>query len=200
MPLATQAKLLRVLQEREVLRLGSHTPVKVDLRVVAASNAQLQAEVAEGRFRADLYYRLDVVTLRLPPLRERRDDIPALFRHFADGAALRFQREPADLPAALAERLLAHAWPGNVRELKSAAERHVLGLPALAGPENDAAPGARSLQGALEAIEALLIEDALKRHKGQIETCCRELDISPATLYRKLKQHGLAAGEHRTDS
>ena len=197
MPAPAQAKLLRVLQEREVLRLGAASPLKVDLRVVAASNAALEGEVAAGRFRADLFYRLDVVTLRLPPLRERRDDIPALFRHFAAGAALRFSRPPAELPPALGERLLAHAWPGNVRELKSAAERHVLGLPALAGAPGEGAAGGRSLQGALDAIESLLIEDALKRHKGQIEPICRELEVSPATLYRKFKQHGLAADTHR---
>jgi two-component system C4-dicarboxylate transport response regulator DctD len=164
---------------------------------VAASNATLATEVAEGRFRADLFYRLDVVALCMPPLRERRDDIPALFRHFADGAALRFSRPPAALPAALGERLLAHAWPGNVRELKSAAERHVLGLPALAGADGHTAASGRSLQGAIDAIEALLIDEALLRHRGQIEPTCRELEISPATLYRKLKQHGLAADLHR---
>jgi two-component system C4-dicarboxylate transport response regulator DctD len=197
MPLALQAKLLRVLQEREVVRLGSHQPIAIDVRVVAASNEALEPQIAQGRFRADLYYRLNVVGLHIAPLRERRDDIAALFRHFAQGAALRFQRELPDIAPALTDRLLAHGWPGNVRELKSAAERHVLGLPALAGA-SDAPPAAgRSLQATLDALEALLIEDALRRCKGQVDEVCRELEVSPATLYRKLKAHGLQAQEHR---
>ncbi len=197
MPPALQAKLLRVLQEREVVRLGANKPIAVDVRVVAASNAELEPQIAQGRFRADLYYRLNVVSLKLAPLRERRDDIAALFRHFAQGAALRFQRDAPELLPALADRLLAHAWPGNVRELKSAAERHVLGLAALPGAPGDDAASGRSLQTSLDAIEALLIEDALRRHKGQVDAVCRELDLSPATLYRKLKQHGLQLQEHR---
>jgi DNA-binding NtrC family response regulator len=197
MPAPLQAKLLRVLQEREVVRLGSNQPLAVDVRVVAASNADLAPEIAQGRFRADLYYRLNVVGVMLAPLRERRGDIVPLFRHFAHGAALRFQRKAPELPPALADRLLAHGWPGNVRELKSAAERHVLGLAALgAGSEAGAVPQ-RTLQATLDAIEALLIEETLRRCKGRIDDACRELDLSPATLYRKLKAHGLQADEHR---
>jgi len=202
MPTALQAKLLRVLQEREVPRLGTNQMQPVDVRVVAASNAELEALVAQGRFRADLYYRLNVVMLSLPPLRERRDDVLPLFRHFVRDAALRFQRAQAEgdeLPAPLVERLLAHPWPGNVRELKNAAERHLLGLPAFAG-DAPASHGAASLQATLDALEALLIEDALKRHKGQVEATCRALDLSPATLYRKLKLHGLQLEAHRDDS
>jgi DNA-binding NtrC family response regulator len=197
MPLALQAKLLRVLQEREVVRLGANKAIAIDVRVIAASNADLEPEIAQARFRADLYYRLNVVGLRLVPLRERRDDISALFRHFVDGAALRFQRPAPELPPALADRLLAHGWPGNVRELKSAAERHVLGLPALPGDARAELASGRSLQATLDALEALLIEDALRRCKGNIDAVCHELDVSPATLYRKIKAHGLQVQEHR---
>ncbi len=197
MPLALQAKLLRVLQEREVVRLGANKAIAVDVRVVAASNAELGPEIAQGRFRADLYYRLNVVSLQLVPLRERRDDIAALFRHFVHGAALRFQRPVPEMPAALSDRLLAHGWPGNVRELKSAAERHVLGLPALPGEAPAEVAAGRTLQATLDAIETLLIEDALRRCKGHIDAVCRELDLSPATLYRKIKLHGLQAQGHR---
>ena len=201
MSAALQAKLLRVLQEREVPRLGSNQAQAVDVRVVAASNEPLQPLVAQGRFRADLFYRLNVVTIALPPLRERRDDVLPLFRHFLRGAALRFQREvaqPDALPPPLVERLLAHAWPGNVRELRSAAERHVLGLPAFVDADA-AVASAASLQASLDALEALLIEDALQRCKGQVDAVCRALDVSPATLYRKLKQHGLQLDSHRSD-
>lgn len=196
MPASLQAKLLRVLQEREVVRLGSNQPVAVDVRVVAASNADLAPLIESGRFRADLYYRLNVVTLQLRPLRDRRQDIAGLFEHFARGAALRFQRPLVPTPPGLREALLAHAWPGNVRELKSAAERHVLGLPALAALPGEAAPG-RSLQATLDALEALLLEDALRRCKGRVDAVCEELDLSPATFYRKVKAHGLQAQEHR---
>jgi two-component system C4-dicarboxylate transport response regulator DctD len=200
MPAALQAKLLRVLQEREVQRLGANQPQRVDVRVVAASNAALEPLVVQGRFRADLFYRLNVVQLALPPLRERRDDVLPLFDHFMRGAALRFQRPAPELGAPLLEQLLAHPWPGNVRELKSAAERHVLGLPALLRDASVDQASHASLQSTLDALEALLIEDALKRHKGHVESTCRALDVSPATLYRKLKAHGLQAESHRDDS
>jgi two-component system C4-dicarboxylate transport response regulator DctD len=193
MPPPLQAKLLRVLQEREVVRLGSNKPIGVDVRVVAASNAPLAPLIEQGRFRADLLFRLDVVKLELPPLRERREDVAALFELFARRAALRFGvAAAAETPAGLVERLLAHEWPGNVRELKSAAERHVLGLPALAGAGAADVPG-RSLQATLDGLEAMLIEAALARHKGRVDAACRELDVSPATFYRKLKAYGLQA-------
>ncbi|HEV7912383.1 MAG TPA: sigma-54 dependent transcriptional regulator [Albitalea sp.] len=197
MPPSLQAKLLRVLQEREVLRLGANQPQAVDVRVVAASNAELAPMIASGRFRADLYYRLNVVSLQLPPLRDRRDDVPALFEHFRRGAALRFDRPLPALPGSLSERLLAHGWPGNVRELKSAAERQVLGLPALNDGIAEGGAG-RSLQATLAALEGMLIEDALRRSKGNVEAVCRELELSPATFYRKVKEHGLPM--HRESS
>ncbi|HEX6706528.1 MAG TPA: sigma-54 dependent transcriptional regulator [Albitalea sp.] len=188
MPAALQAKLLRVLQEREVQRLGANQATPVDVRVVAASNDDLEPLIAQGRFRADLYYRLNVVNLRLVPLRDRREDVAGLFEHFIRGAALRFSRPVPEMAPGLPEALLAHAWPGNVRELKSAAERHVLGLPALPAAPVEAG---RSLQATLEALEGLLLEDALRRCKGKVEAVCQELDLSPATFYRKLKAHGL---------
>ena len=199
MPNALQAKLLRVLQEREVTRLGMNLPTTVDVRVLAASNAELEPLIGAGRFRADLYYRLNVVRLTLQPLRDRREDIVALFEHFRRGAALRFRRPLTSIPQALSDRLLTHDWPGNVRELKSAAEREVLGLPVLSGDVGDGVAASRSLQATLDALEALLIEDALRRCKGRVDAVCQELNLSPATLYRKLKAHGLQVQEHRQD-
>ncbi len=191
MPAALQAKLLRVLQGREVQRLGSNELRPVDLRVVAASNRPLSALVDEGIFRADLFYRLDVASVSLPALRERREDIAPLFEYFCRGAMLRFQLAPdAPLPP-LPDRLLLHAWPGNVRELKSAAERQMLGLPPLAD-EAVAAPHSRSLQATLASLEALLIDDAMRRSNGRIDLVCDALELSQASLYRKLKQHGLS--------
>jgi len=198
MPLPLQAKLLRVLQEREVEPLGSNHAVRVDLRVVAATNSSLKRMVAEGQFRMDLFYRLNVVTLELPALRDRRGDIPLLLEHFLQLAVRRFQLPHVEPTLEARETLLAHAWPGNVRELKSAAERLVLGLPPIAGAVESAAGGAgRSLAMVLESIERVLIEDALRRHQGNVTRTGDELQINQATLYRKLKLHNLQPDQYR---
>jgi two-component system C4-dicarboxylate transport response regulator DctD len=194
-----QAKLLRALQESEVQRLGANKTIALDLRVVAATNAELEPLIAAGQFRADLYYRLNAVTLRMPPLRDRRDDIPLLFHHFLERASLRFQRPFDGPPPELRDRLLAYGWPGNVRELKSAAERHLLGLDALASSSASVGETSRSLDAALLALEGLLIEDSLRRCKGQAAAVCHELNLAPATLYRKIKSHGLTLEEHRNE-
>ena len=128
MPLAQQVKLLRVLQEQKLERLGSNQSIKVDLRIIAATKPDLLDEARAGRFREDLAYRLTVAELRLPPLRERREDIPLLYEHFAQNAGERLGRSVAPLSGAQLSRLLSHDWPGNVRELANAAERQVLGL------------------------------------------------------------------------
>jgi len=198
MPLPLQAKLLRVLQEREVEPLGSNHAVQVDLRVVAATNSSLTRMVADGQFRMDLFYRLNVVTLELPALRDRRGDIPLLLEHFLQLAVRRFQLPRVEPTLEVRETLLAHAWPGNVRELKSAAERLVLGVPPLAGAVESAASGAgRSLGTVLESIERVLIEDALRRHQGNVTRAGDELQINQATLYRKLKLHNLQPDQYR---
>jgi aliphatic sulfonates family ABC transporter substrate-binding protein len=123
LPLALQVKLLRVLQEREVVRLGARAPIAIDVRLIAATNANLVDDVARGRFRADLYYRLDVAAVRVPPLRERPGDVIALARHFVDQHAERAGVEPPVITASAANRLLAHAWPGNIRELENVMHR-----------------------------------------------------------------------------
>ncbi len=198
MPMPLQAKLLRVLQEREVEPLGANKVVKVDMRVVAATNSTLERMVEEGRFRVDLFYRLNVVTLQLPPLRDRRSDIPLLFEHFLHLAAMRFQVPEVEAAMQTRETLLGHSWPGNVRELKSAAERVALGMSVIPGagdPKN--AGEERSLNTALEAFERVLIEDALRRHQGNITQAGEELQINQATLYRKLKLHELDPERYR---
>lgn len=198
MPLAMQAKLLRVLQEREIEPLGGNRVVRVEFRVVAATNAELERQVQEGLFRADLFYRLNVVRLWLPALRDRREDIPLLFQRFIHLAAMRYQLPEAELSASVREQLVAHAWPGNVRELKSAAERLVLGMEPIGGDREPMQSGeARALNPALEAFERLLIEDALRRRHGNVSQACDDLQINQATLYRKLKAHGLDAEQYR---
>lgn len=193
MPLAQQVKLLRVLQEQQLERLGSNQSIHVDLRVIAATKPDLLAEARAGRFREDLVYRLNVAELRLPPIRERREDIPLLFEHFASVASQRLGREPQ--PAAPAElaRLMAHDWPGNVRELANAAERHVLGL-----ERGDAEEGGGLTSGLaerMEAFEAECLRQALGQCRGDIKAVMELLQLPRRTLNEKMLRHGLSRSD-----
>ncbi|MBY4895517.1 sigma-54 dependent transcriptional regulator [Cupriavidus sp. AU9028] len=190
MPMPMQIKLLRVLQERTLERLGSNTPVPVDARIVAATKADLKAMSESGQFRADLYYRLNVVSLELPPLRERREDVPLLFEHFVAQAALRFERAARPVSPAELARLVAWHWPGNVRELRNVAERHVLGLGC--DPEQGSTePALLPLASAVEQFERALIADALRRHDGNLTRASEALAIAKTTLFDKVRKYGL---------
>ncbi|WP_028993953.1 sigma-54-dependent transcriptional regulator [Azonexus hydrophilus] len=196
MPLNLQVKLLRVLQERCIERLGSNHSIAVDCRVVAASKADLKTLADAGQFRADIYYRLNVVSIDLPPLRERRDDIPLLMAAFLQEAAQRYQRPPANWTPADLARWQAHDWPGNVRELKNVANRWALGLSdALSGaPE---APPA-SLGAQVDAAERRAIESALQQCAGNVAQAAELLQVPKKTLYDKLTRHGISADNFRT--
>jgi two-component system C4-dicarboxylate transport response regulator DctD len=191
MPLAQQVKLLRVLQEQKLERLGSNQSIKVDLRIIAATKPDLLDEARAGRFREDLAYRLTVAQLRLPPLRERREDIPLLFEHFAQSAAERLGRSFAPLSGPALGRLLSHDWPGNVRELANVAERQVLGL-GEPEPEGIEAEAGQSLAAQQEAFEAHCLKAALTRHKGDIKAVLAELQLPRRTFNEKMQRHGLA--------
>jgi len=195
MPMQMQIKLLRVLQERVVERLGSNQPVQVNTRVVAATKADLRALADAGQFRADLYYRLNVVTLELPPLRERREDIPLLFEHFVAQAALRFERDAVPATPAELAALVAYPWPGNVRELRNLAERHVLGLGCRPGEaaHDSAPPAALPLAQAVEQFERALIADALRRNDGNLTRAGETLGIAKTTLFDKVRKYGLSS-------
>jgi two-component system C4-dicarboxylate transport response regulator DctD len=203
MPLALQVKLLRVLQERSVERLGANVPVPLDIRVIAATKVDLKAAAEAGRFREDLYYRLEVVTLPIPPLRERREDIPLLFQHFAVVAANRSGLEAPPLDAGGVSALLAHDWPGNVRELRNLAERYVLlgatcdyRLDALLrGVDNES--GDLALPRQVELFEKSLIDQALARHRGRVSEACEQLGLPRKTLYDKLRKYDLKAEDYR---
>ncbi|MHB2170018.1 sigma-54-dependent transcriptional regulator [Alsobacter sp. R-9] len=197
---ALQVKLLRVLQERVVEPLGTNEVRPVDIRVVAATKVDLAQASAEGRFRADLYYRLNVVALALPPLRERRDDIPLLFEHFLDRAAVRFGRPRPQLDVAYRSALAARDWPGNVRELAHAAERAVLGLePGLRNGDQGADAGSSddSLAARVDAFEAGLLREALLRHRGDVRAVGEDLGVARKTLYDKFARHGLEPASFR---
>jgi two-component system, NtrC family, response regulator HydG len=195
-----QAKLLRALQEGEIRRVGESVPVKVDVRVIAATNQDLKRAMAERRFREDLFYRLNVVPLRVPPLRERREDIPLLAAHFLERRNRRGGEEKRFTLEALG-RLLEHDWPGNVRELENMVEQAAaLSDGPLIGPQ-DVLPGAGraaaegigagTLADAVAATERRAIEAALLRCGGDQARVARELGISATTLWRKMKRLGL---------
>jgi len=195
MPLALQVKLLRVLEEQRVERLGSNKVQEVDVRIIAATKADLKALSDEGEFRPDLYYRLNVVKVDIPPLRERKDDIPMLFHHFVLIAAARYDRESIPLDVSQAARLMQHSWPGNVRELRNLAERYVLLGPA-ALDENDPSsatnvPGRQTLSEMMDALERSAIISALNACQGSIKDTMVQLGIARKTLYDKMRKHGL---------
>jgi two-component system C4-dicarboxylate transport response regulator DctD len=198
MPMAVQAKLLRALQERSVERLGSNTPVPVDCRVVAAAKEDLRLLAERGGFRSDLYYRLGVAFVELPPLRERREDIPMLFEHFTLLAARRFD-QPAPVPTPeVMGQLMAHHWPGNVRELRNVADRFVLGL--MDEPQArllEQGGHTASLPEQLEHIERVLVSDALRRAQGDVGATAVALGIAKQTLYDKLKRLQIDAARFR---
>jgi two-component system C4-dicarboxylate transport response regulator DctD len=181
--------LLRSLQDRSIERVGTNKPISVDCRVVAASKTNL-FELSERKlFRADLYYRLGVAFIELPPLRERREDIPLLFEHFTLDAARRFERDAPILSEQTMSVLLAYAWPGNVRELRNVADRFVLGV--LDDKSiNKSGLGASdvSLPRQLENIERSMIQDALRRKQGDVQATALLLGIPKQTLYDKIKR------------
>ena len=191
MPMNVQVKLLRVLQERVIERLGSNAQTPVDCRVVAATKDDLLARARAHTFRADLYYRLNVVVIDLPPLRERREDIPLLLEHFLLLAASRYQRPLPEVPAAELHRLMAHDWPGNVRELRNVADCLVLGVAkdGAQGAEPAAAP--RNLAEAVDDFERSLIASEWHRHDGSLARTAQALNTPKTTLHGKLRRYGL---------
>lgn len=200
MPMAAQVRLLRVLQERAIERLGSNRLIPLDLRVVAATKVDLRRAAAEGGFREDLYYRLNVVTIAIPPLRQRREDIPLLFHHFLLTAGARYGREASAPPAEQMSALLAHDWPGNVRELRNAAERCVLlggdcslSLQQWLKTDGDACGNGlgSTLPYLVECFERTLIEQALTASKGSIKQTMIALGVPRKTLYDKMQKFGL---------
>ncbi len=195
MPMAMQIKLLRVLQERKVERLGANDPVPVNLRVLAATKADLRELSEQQKFRGDLYYRLNVAVLQLPPLRERRDDIPLLFEHFVAAATQRYGLSAPEASPSYLRELMAHDWPGNVREMRNAADRFV--LEGGSGPLDPAADSPLTLAQQVDLVEKALIEQALRRHQGRVPKVMEVLGIAKKTLYDKLHRHNIDPDRYR---
>ena len=193
-----QAKLLRVLEGGEVERVGASRARRIDVRILSATNADLAEEVAAGRFREDLLFRLNTIEIRLPPLRERREDIQALASHFLKRHAARYRKAITGLEPEAARVLEEHAWPGNVRELDHTIERAVLMAResilrtsdlGLRGGGGGPAPRLEDLP--LEEVERVLIRKALDRHEGNVSHAAKALGLSRSALYRRLQHHGL---------
>jgi DNA-binding NtrC family response regulator len=196
LPLPQQAKLLRVLETGEYERVGASRARRADVRVIAATNADIQAEVKAGRFREDLLFRLNTVEIRLPPLRERRADVPLLAAHFLRRYSARYRKAAKEFAPDAMELLLRHAWPGNVRELDHAIERAMLMAEDARVQARDfgldGGGGAAALdQMSLEEVERVLIQKALTRAAGNVSEAAKALGLSRSALYRRLKRHGL---------
>jgi len=200
-PLKQQAKLLRVLETGEMERVGSSKTHKVDVRVISATNADLKLESAEGRFRSDLLFRLNTVELPIPPLRERKEDIPLLAAHFLKLYAQRYRKPVKSFDSSALQKMLDHPWPGNVRELDHVIERAVLMSPGnivtafdlALEPTPDARLSARLEEMSLEDAERLLIKKALARFEGNANRAAEALGLSRSALYRRLQKYGLGS-------
>ena len=191
-----QVKLLRLLQERVVERLGGNQLIPLDIRVIAATKEDLRVAADQGRFRADLYYRLNVAPLRIPPLRERGDDILLLFQHMAEAASQRHGLPPRSLQPVQRAQLLSHAWPGNVRELQNAAERFAMGLE-LGLEQPGTLPvnsSGQNLGEQVDAYERALIAAEMAKEHGSLRSLAEALGLPRKTLHDKLRKHGLAWG------
>jgi two-component system response regulator HydG len=205
-PTAIQIKLLRVLETGEIVRVGTNEPLKVNVRLISATNRELADAITEGKFRQDLYHRLKVVSIKLPALRERRDDIPLLIEHFLKELTASHAKPITGITAAVRKVLMAYSWPGNVRELKNTIESMVVIdadglldlddltedlLSATASGKSDGHAGADSLVGkSIEQIERHYIAQTLELTSGNREEAARLLGIGERTLYRKLKEYG----------
>ena len=202
---ATQVKLLRALQEREVIPVGATEPVAVDVRIIAATNRELEAEIRRGAFRSDLYYRLNVIALHVPPLRDRREDIPLLTRHFLGRPATGNGAERRDVSEETMELLVKYDWPGNVRELENALERAAVVSPLVVIPPDALPDRVRSAptpqliadappaNPSMEVIERAYILWVLQAEGGNKTRAAEVLGIDPSTLYRKLNRYGIEA-------
>lgn len=210
-----QAALLRVLQDGEIIRVGGNTPIKIDVRVIAATNRDLTSMVQDGSFRLDLFYRLNIINISIPPLRERKDDIIDLTTHFIRKYRQVFKKDISFLPQSILDRLLVHSWPGNVRELENVIQRAVLMAKNNTITENelffDIQPGGnekntqknyleklngKSLKTIMAEIEKEIIEISLKNNRGKVAQTVDQLNIGKTAFYDKMKRYNISPKDH----
>ena len=192
MPLDVQAKLLRALEDRTIVRLGSNQSIQLDVRFIAATKVDLGESSESGGFRSDLYYRLNVAALQIPPLRDRKEDIPLLFFHLAREARGKFRREIPTVSPALETDLVNYDWPGNVRELRNTADRFVLGLwDGFEGQNSVQDNAIGDLATRVQAFEKSVIEREIQSHGGQLKATYESLGLSRKGLYDKMKRLGI---------
>ena len=189
--LALQAKLLHAIENREVVRLGSNDTIQLDVRFVAASKSDLEAAAGEGSFRSDLLYRLNVATIQMPTLDQRREDIPRLFAHLVNQAGLRDQRQAPEIPNSVFNQVSSRDWPGNVRELKNVADRFALGLDLDLGSSTEPST-MKPLSEQVAAYERSLIAASITAHAGSLKGTYESLGLSRRALYEKMQKYGLA--------
>src|SRR5262249_51134094 len=214
MPLAMQAKLLRVLEQGEVERIGADKPIKVNVRVVVATHRNLEEQVKQGNFRQDLFHRIFVFPIALPPLRERTEDIPALVEHFAAQIVRQNGWKEISFDPAAISALQKHVWPGNIRELRNVVERLLLfaedsrvtaatvhtAMPTpIAGESGLAVPGTGTLAERVEQVERQMILDEIKRHNQNITNTAKALGLERSHLYKKCQQLGIDLKDLRLD-
>ncbi|NQZ30649.1 MAG: sigma-54-dependent Fis family transcriptional regulator [Oceanospirillaceae bacterium] len=201
MPLVLQVKLLRVIEERSIVRLGANEPIQLNLRIVAATKVDLKVQAEKGLFREDLYYRLNVVKVEIPPLRRRKDDIALLFQHFSIIASTQYGRDVPELSTARMAALMRHDWPGNIRELRNIAERNVLlGEHGTFGFDDNLITqesGVLNLAEQVGQFEKLLIHTELAKCGGSIRDTQKSLDLPRKTLYDKMKKYGLDKKDYK---
>ena len=197
LPLALQIKLLRAVQERQVERLGSNELIEVEVRIVASTKVDLLKLAEDGKFREDLYYRLNVLALEIPPLRERREDVPLLFEHFVLQAAARYRCEAPLVSGSFLRELMAHAWPGNVRELRNVADRFVLGVLGSTFKGGIGLADIVPLADQVDGFERSLILDHLRRCDGNVGSVAEALSVPKKTLYDKIRKYSIMPGTFR---
>lgn len=200
MPFDMQGKLLRVLQERTITRLGSNETVELDVRFIATSKADLAKEALAGRFRQDLLYRLNVATVHVPSLAQRRSDIPILFLQLVREASARYDRDDIEVPPGIVSALSLQEWPGNVRELRNAADRLVLGLDGRSGNDpQESGDGSASLSVKVAEFEKSVLAQAIALHRGNLKAVYEALGISRKTLYEKMQKYALSKHDPAED-
>jgi two-component system, NtrC family, C4-dicarboxylate transport response regulator DctD len=195
LPLNAQSRLLRAVEEKQVTAVGATTSRDISCRVISAATQDIGRMCKEGRFRSDLYFRLNTVTLNLPPLRERREDIATLFIELLAGSANRLKRAPPALTKGVRTTLIEHSWPGNIRELSHFADRVVLGIDRLHGDQNERT--VQPLPDLVDRFEASLIRDALRSNGGSVKHALEVLKIPRKTFYDKVNRHGIELDEFR---